>query len=304
MNGDEMKAHLLSLTGEEKDDFDTWLKDGNGHGQYTTDYYTFLPDDWVLDRAYREYSDFEVVCVNLENEVELVSIRNYGPEHQPLTQLWMRENMPEEGQDRVVFFAVKEEDGDIVDVKNLNLFAVAKRRTEGTERITEPTAEQLEQMQEQAHKYRDADEGHGWFTPMGEFNNKNWDTFVEKASEHQVMMHNLWHDIYDGFVDAGFNIRDVWYEEPADWYILPCLAGFPTGIIYRGPDFDNSAFSRTPFENHYCARLLMDGVNNLSVFETINRMMGLRGSMSIGRGSSARECAAQIKTELYGSEEE
>ena len=303
MNGNEMKEHLLSLTGDEKDKLDRWLDDGNGHGQYSTDYYTFLPDDWVQEKAYREYSAFEVVCVDSDNELELVDIREFGPEHQPLKQEWMRENMPEEGQDRVVFFAVKEEDGDIVEVKNLNLFAVAKRRTEGTERITEPTAEQLEGMQESAHEFRDADDGKSWFTPMGEFNNENWDTFVEKASEHQVRMHNLWHDIYDEFVDAGFTMIGDIHQDNEDWCILPCLAGFPTGIIYMGPDYDNSAYSRTPFEAHYCARLFMDGVNNLSGVESISGLMGTRGTMSIGRGSGARELAGQIKTELYGEEE-
>lgn len=304
MNGNEMREHLLSLTGDRKDKLGRWLDDGNGHGQYATDYYTFLPDDWVQEKAYREYSAFEVVCVNLENDVELVSIRDFGPEHQPLSQEWMREHMPEEGQDRVVFFAVRDEDGDIVDVRNLNLFAVAQRRTEDKERITHPDAETLLEMQEQAHKYRDADEGNGWFTPMGEFNNKNWDTYVPQAIEHHVSRHNMWFDIYDEFVDEGFKFGGVWHQEPADWCILPCLAGFPTGIIYMGPDFDNSAYSRTPFEAHYCARLLMDGVNNLSVFESISGLMGTRGTMSMGRGSGARELAGQIKTELYGEEEE
>tara|TARA_R110002020_G_scaffold118792_3_gene271339 strand:+ start:5499 stop:6425 length:927 start_codon:yes stop_codon:yes gene_type:complete len=308
MNGNEMKEHLLSLTGDEKDKLDTWLNEGNGHGQYTADYYTFLPEDWVSDKTYREYSAFEVVCANHDNEVELVGIRDFGPNydnHTCVTEEWMRDNMPEEGQDRVVFFAVRVMDSVIIDVKNLNLFSVAKRRTEGTERRTEPTAEQLERMQDSAHEYRDADDGHSWFTPMGEFNNENWDTFVEKASEHQVMMHNMWHDIYDEFVDAGFKVVDGYYENiPSNgWQILPCLAGFPTGIIYMGPDYDNSAYSRTPFEAHYCARLFMDGVNNLSVFESISGLMGTRGTMSIGRGSGARELAGQIKTELYGEEE-
>ena len=196
-------------------------------------------------------------------------------------------------------------DSVIIDVKNLNLFSVAKRRCDGKERTNIVPDDVVEKMSEQAHEFRDGGDGKSWFTPMGEFNNENWDTYVELAMDEWVANNNRWFDILDEFVDAGFKVVDGYYENiPSNgWQILPCLAGFPTGIIYMGPDYDNSAYSRTPFEAHYCARLFMDGVNNLSVFESISGLMGTRGTMSMGRGSGARELAGQIKTELYGEEE-